>query len=80
MANDEGPWLQVISKSLAYLCMQQVVQNEPKRLPDLVSKVQFMEGLGLSMDDAARLMGTTANSVKTNLRERERNSGKKAKK
>lgn len=68
-------WLQVIGKSLAYLCMQHVAQNEPKRVPDVVAKVKFLEGLGIPMVDAAQLIGTTANSVKTNLRQREKTKG-----
>jgi hypothetical protein len=81
--NDE-PWLQVIGKSLAYLCMQQVVQNDPKRVPDVIAKVKFLEAIGIPTADAAQLLGTTANSIKTNLRQREKaketSGGKKRKK
>jgi hypothetical protein len=79
LENDE-PWLQVIGKSLAYLCMQHVAQNEPKRVPDVVAKVKFLEGLGIPIADAAQLLGTTANSVKTNLRQREKKGGADGKK
>ena len=72
---NDGLWLQVIGKSLAYLCMQHVAQNEPKRVPDVVAKVKFLEGLGIPITDAAQLLGTTANSVKTNLRQREKTKG-----
>jgi hypothetical protein len=68
-------WLRVVGKSLAYLCMQHVAKNEPKRVPDVVAKVRFLEGLGIPMADAAQLLGTTANSVKTNLRQREKTNG-----
>ena len=70
-------WLQVIGKSLAYLCVQHVAQNEPRRVPDLVAKVKFLEGLGIPTAAAAELLGTTANSVKTNLRQREKAKGTK---
>jgi hypothetical protein len=68
-------WLRVVGKSLAYLCMQHVAKNEPKRVPDVVAKVRFLEGLGIPMADAAQLLGTTTNSVKTNLRQREKTNG-----
>lgn len=81
---NDAPWLEVIGKALAYLCVQQVAQNDPKRVPDVVAKVKFLEGIGLPTADAAQLLGTTANSVKTNLRQREKKRGsgdvKKAKK
>jgi len=73
-------WLQVIGKSLAYLCVQEVAKHDPKRVPDKPAKVKFLEDMGLPNKEAARVMGTTANSVKTNLRRREREeagSGKK---
>lgn len=80
----DSQWLGVIGKALAYLCVQQIAQNDPKRVPDVVAKVKFLEGIGLSTRDAAGLLGTTANSVKTNLRHREKKGGparaKKAKK
>ncbi len=71
----DSPWLAVIGKGLAYLCVQHVAQNDPKRVPDVVAKVKFLEGIGLSTSDAAELLGTTANSVKTNLRHREKKKG-----
>lgn len=74
---NNAPWLEVIGKALAYLCVQQVAANDPKRVPDLVSKVKFLEGIGLPTADAAHLLGTTANSVKTNLRQREKAKGSK---
>lgn len=81
---NDGPWLEIIGKALAYLCVQHVAQNDPKRVPDIVAKVKFLEGIGVPTHDAAQLLGTTANSVKTNLRQRKRKkgagSGKKSKK
>jgi len=76
VANDNDPWLEVIGKALAYLCVQQIAQNEPRRVPDVVAKVKFLEGLGLPTADAAHLLGTTANSVKTNLRARAKREAK----
>lgn len=68
MANESGPWLEVIGKALAYLCIQQIAQNDPKRVPDVIAKVKFLEELGLPSNEAARLLGTTTNSIKTNMR------------
>jgi hypothetical protein len=73
-------WLEVIGKSLAFLCVQEIARNDPKRVPDLIAKVKFLEGIGLSTKDAAALMGTTANSVKTNQRAREKKGNGSAKK
>lgn len=67
---NDSRWLEIIGKSLAFLCVQQVALNDPKRVPDVVAKVKFLEGIGLTTADAAELLGTTANSVKTNLRQR----------
>lgn len=80
MAESESPWIEVIGKALAYLCVQQVAQNDPKRLPDVVAKVAFLEGLGIPIADAAAMLGTTANSVKTNLRQRARTGASGGKK
>jgi hypothetical protein len=63
-------WLEIIGKSLAFLCVQEIARSDPKRVPDLPSKVKFLEGIGLSTKDAAQLLGSTANSIKTNLRQR----------
>ena len=80
---NDAAWLEVIGKALAYLCVQQVAVNDPKRVPDLPAKVKFLEGIGMTTADAAELLGTTANSVKTNLRQRTKQKarhGKKSKK
>jgi hypothetical protein len=71
----DTPWLAVIGKALAFLCVQEIAKNDPKRVPDLPAKVKFLEKMGLPPKDAAHLMGTTANSVKTNLRQREKSKG-----
>ena len=73
-------WLQVIAKCLAFLCVQEVTKTDPKRVPDVPAKVKFLEEMGLHRNDAAHIMGTTANSVQTNLRNRERKGGKSGKK
>ncbi|UFX48598.1 hypothetical protein HAP47_0018820 [Bradyrhizobium sp. 41S5] len=81
MSNElSSEWLSVIGKALAFLCVQEVSRSDPKRVPDLVAKVKFLEGIGLPTKEAAALMGTTANSVKTNLRQREKKGDSRGKK
>lgn len=71
----DSQWLQLIGKALAYLCLQEIAKNEPKRVPDIPAKVRFLESLGMPTNDAAEILGTTANSVKTNLRARAKRKG-----
>ncbi|WP_213741068.1 hypothetical protein [Bradyrhizobium sp. dw_411] len=59
----EGPWLEVIGKALAYLCVQHVAQDDPDRVGNLLAKVKFLEGIGVPKTDAALILGSTANSV-----------------
>jgi hypothetical protein len=76
LPNELDPaWLSIIGKALAFLCVQEVSRSDPKRVPDLPAKVKFLEGIGLPTSEAAALLGTTANSVKTNLRQREKTKG-----
>jgi hypothetical protein len=78
----ESQWLEVIGKALAYLCVQQVAQNEPERVGNLLAKVKFLEGIGMPKADAALLLGSTANSVAVleSRKKREVARGKKPKK
>jgi hypothetical protein len=75
VATEDNPWIEVLGKAAAYLCLAQVAKDDPRRVPDVVGKVQFLEGLGIPTADAAQMLGTTANSIKTNLRERARRTG-----
>jgi hypothetical protein len=77
---NDNQWLEIIGRSLAYLCLQQVSLNDAERVPDIPAKVKFLEDIGLTTKDAAKLLGTTANSVKTNIRRRERKGKVRAKK
>lgn len=75
---NESKWLEVIGRALAYLCVQEVARNDPQRVNSVPAKVKFLEGLGLSTSDAAQIMGTTANSVKTILRAKAKRKGGKS--
>ena len=76
MPGSDTEWLMVIGKALAYLCVQEASKTD-KHLPDIPSRVKFLEGIGLSTQDAAQLLGTTANSVRTNMRQKGKKQGDK---
>jgi hypothetical protein len=56
-------WLPVIGKALAYLCLQEVQRKEPERVDSVLKRVKFLQGLGLSRNDAANAAGSSAASV-----------------
>lgn len=58
------PWLSVIGKSLAYLCLEKARERDAKKFEDVLTKVDFLQGLGLSEKDAAEASGTTIQSVR----------------
>ncbi len=57
--NGDQPWLGVIGRSLAFLCLAQADLRDK----DLASQAKFLEGLGLPRTDAAHLLGTTVASL-----------------
>lgn len=61
---DAASWLQVIGKALAYRCLLSAMERDPEKYKDLLAKVEFLEGLGLSQAEAAQLAGSTAESVR----------------
>jgi hypothetical protein len=79
---NDAPWLEVIGKALAYLCVQHVAQNDPERVGNLLAKVKFLEGIGVPKADAALILGSTANSVSVMESRKKKGAtrGKKAKK
>lgn len=75
MIMDDGEqtkWLEVIGKALTYLCLQQAKAKEPTKFDAILKEIEFLEGLGLSQDDAALVAGSSAKSI-AELRRRERN-------
>jgi len=54
-------WLEVIAKSLAHLTLKTV--EKERSFNSVMDRVDFLEGLGLSTNDAARVAGTTKESV-----------------
>jgi hypothetical protein len=57
-------WLPVIGKALAYLCLQEALRKEPGRYDTVLKRVQFLQALGLSRDDAAHAAGSSPGSVR----------------
>lgn len=68
----EKVWLPVIGRALAYICMH----NANLGGKTIAEKAQFLQGLGLDVNDAAEMLGTSAASVKELLRVA-KNKGKK---
>jgi hypothetical protein len=80
-APDATPWLSVIGKALAYLCLSKAMEQEPEKYKrNLLAKVKFLRGLGLSQKDAAEAAGSTADSVSELHRRRKKTKNGKAKK
>ena len=66
MANEDdaqATWLPVIGKTLAYLCLQEALRKDPKKYDTVLKRVNFLQVLGLSRDDAARAAGSSPESV-----------------
>jgi|GEM_PF-3278400 len=77
-ASAEATWLPVIGRTLAYLCMKET--ERAKKFDTLLDRVDFLESLGLPLEDAAKAAGSSKASV-DELRRRQRNrkgNGKKA--
>jgi hypothetical protein len=82
MANTEqtevSSWLPVIGKSLAYLCLSKAMEREPDKYGEVLEKVKFLEGLGLSTKDAVVTAGSTSGSVRV-LRHKRKKATKNGK-
>jgi hypothetical protein len=60
---DESPWIAVIGKALALLCMKQELGEAPSR-----EKAIFLNNLGVPSDEIAAMLGTTINSIGNMIR------------
>jgi hypothetical protein len=83
MADDKpvdasATWLPVIGKALAYLCLQEAHRKEPNRFDTVLKQVKFLQGLGLSRNDAAEAAGSSADSVRVMHSRRESTKVKNA--
>lgn len=72
-------WQAVIGKSLAFLCVQELGRADSARVGTVLQKVQFLESLGVPLNDAATMMGSSPASIKE-LARRQRNGGTRGKK
>ncbi|MBV9565880.1 MAG: hypothetical protein JOY90_36330 [Bradyrhizobium sp.] len=63
-APDFASWLPVIGKSLAYLCLADAIRHDPDRFKETLPKVDFLQALGLSHEDASVAAGSTPGSVR----------------
>jgi len=57
--SEDGRWLQVIGRSLAYLCLHSASMAERS----LAEKAGLLEALGLSRGESAEMLGTSYNSL-----------------
>jgi hypothetical protein len=70
-------WEAVTARSLAYICLQQSDVKDST----LAKQAKFLKGLGLTTEDAAGILGTTASSLYELFRlERKKKGGKRARK
>ena len=60
MADEDQNWLEVIGRSLAFLCLQQ----SDKKDGSLTEQAEFLGNLGLSRRDAALLLGSSEQSLR----------------
>jgi hypothetical protein len=75
MANEPGvevQWLAVIGKALAFQCLSQAEMRDK----DLLSQSLFLEAFGISRVDAAKMLGTTTNSLGNLARRAARRKGR----
>jgi hypothetical protein len=66
-------WMPTIARSFAFLCLQ---SEEGRKIQGVLDKVSFLEMLGLDLEDAAVLAGSTPASVRE-LRRRKKAKGTK---
>jgi DNA-directed RNA polymerase specialized sigma24 family protein len=67
---DESPWVAVIGRALALLCMKQELGEVPA-----TEKAIFLNSLGVPSEEIAAILGTTVNSVGNMIRSK--NKGRK---
>ena len=70
----EEVWLPVISKALAVLAMHRSELGNS----EIMVQAEFLEGLGLPRSDVARMLGTTADSLRV-MMARKKKGGKRGK-
>ena len=72
-ADQQSDWVAVIGRSLAFLCLSEADLRDK----DLAQQADLLQALGLSRADAARVLGTSADSLRV-LQSRARSSKRKS--
>ena len=76
----EGPaietnWQAVVGRSLAHMVLK---DHDFGEADGVVDKAEFLMGLGLSRSDAARMLGSTDDSLRVSLAKRAKKGGRSA--
>lgn len=76
--SEYATWLPVIGRSLARLAMSKAAESDRDKFRDVLTRVDFLESLGLPAEDSAEAAGSTLASVNELKRLRRNKGGKKA--
>ena len=72
---DEEKWLAVIGRALSFLSLHAAELRDK----DKAEQAEFLTGLGLSREEIAPLIGSTAGSIEVLLRQRKKKGAKRGK-
>jgi hypothetical protein len=73
--DEEAKWLAVIAKSLAVLAMHRSELGNS----EMMVQAEFLEGLGLPRSEVARMLGTTADSLRVMSSRKKKKGGRRGK-
>jgi hypothetical protein len=80
MADKAGTdWLEVIGRTLSYLCLEHAKKEDPDKFKSVQKKVDFLIDMGLPKDVAAYVAGSNPKSVAV-MASQKKSGGKSAKK
>lgn len=71
MSSDDNPWIAVIGKALALLCMKQELGDA-----QTTDKAIFLHSIGVPNEEITAMLGTTPASVRNMLRKTKNKSRK----
>jgi hypothetical protein len=70
---EETNWLSVIGRALAFVCLSQ----GDLRDKSLAAQGEFLEALGMSRREAAWMLGTTEETLRTNINRARKSKGRR---
>lgn len=70
--NDSVDWMPIIGRSLAYLCLHSGEQTSKS----MVDQAEFLGRLGIPRREAAAMLGTSDESLRVMIRQREQKATK----